>query len=125
MVEKEPTRDTAFGAFSAFDDKSEGTLGLGEINVCGNSDALRICVLVHQHDTHTQGIFCCLGEPLKPDEVAALMCEINYLAVNGKVRIDDLMEFFYGKVCTRVPHTHTQRCLTPPVPTGADSHQGQ
>ena len=34
MVEKEPSRDTAYGAFCAFDDKSEGSLSVGEVNVC-------------------------------------------------------------------------------------------
>eukprot|EP01064_Diplonema_japonicum_P033186 TRINITY_DN6480_c0_g2_i1.p5 TRINITY_DN6480_c0_g2~~TRINITY_DN6480_c0_g2_i1.p5 ORF type:complete len:100 (+),score=29.21 TRINITY_DN6480_c0_g2_i1:809-1108(+) len=74
MVEKEPSRETAYGAFCAFDDRSEGVLSVGELN----------------------GIFCCLGEPLKKEEVDALMCELTYLSSNGKVKIDDLMDFLFN-----------------------------
>ncbi|KAJ9466268.1 hypothetical protein DIPPA_01083 [Diplonema papillatum] len=75
MVEKEPSRETALGAFSAFDDRSEGFLSVNEVN----------------------GIFCAMGEPLKADEVAALMAEIGFMAEGGRVSIDDLMDFLYGK----------------------------
>eukprot|EP00755_Sulcionema_specki_P033362 Sspe_Gene.100581::Locus_75264_Transcript_1_3_Confidence_0.667_Length_454::g.100581::m.100581 len=75
MVEKEPSRETAYGAFCAFDDRNEGVLSVGEI----------------------QGIWLCQGEPLKKEEVDALICEVQYLAENGKVRIDDLIEFLFSK----------------------------
>ncbi|KAJ9466269.1 hypothetical protein DIPPA_01069 [Diplonema papillatum] len=75
MVEKEPSRETAYGAFCAFDDRNEGYLSVNEVN----------------------GIFCALGEPLKPDEVNALMCEINYLGDAGRVNVEQLIDFLYSK----------------------------
>eukprot|EP01065_Artemidia_motanka_P029239 TRINITY_DN35387_c0_g1_i1.p1 TRINITY_DN35387_c0_g1~~TRINITY_DN35387_c0_g1_i1.p1 ORF type:complete len:100 (+),score=29.00 TRINITY_DN35387_c0_g1_i1:52-351(+) len=75
MVEKEPSRDTAYGAFCAFDDHNTGSLSTAEV----------------------QAILLTGGEPLSREEVDALMCEIVHLSEGGKIGVEALCDFLYGK----------------------------